>query len=72
MSHPAVEEYVVFVRQKNSLFSHVGVSQDVHIDEERLLVFTHPTQKQSPFLQQALEIENEVKGASYTLQFKRT
>ena len=56
--------------QNYSLFSHASVFQDVHIDEERLLVFTHPTQKQSPFLQQALETENKVKGASSTLQLK--
>lgn len=37
----------------HSLFSHAGVFQDVHIDEESLLVFAHSTQKQSPLLQQA-------------------
>lgn len=53
--------------QKNSLFSHVGVFQDVYIDEQRLLVFAHSTQKQRTFLQQALKVENKVKAASYTL-----
>lgn len=56
--------------QKYSLFCHAGVFQDVHIDEQRLLMFAHPTQKQRAFLQQALEMENTVKGVSYTLQPK--
>lgn len=47
--------------QEYSLFSHVGVFQDVYIDEERLLMFTHTTQKQSPFLQQAFDMETKVK-----------
>lgn len=47
--------------QEYSLFSHVGVFQDVYIDEERLLMFTHTTQKQSPFLQQAFNMETKVK-----------
>lgn len=34
---------VVLALQKYSLFSHAGVFQDVHIDEERLLMFAHPT-----------------------------
>lgn len=52
--------------QQYSLFSHAGVFQDVHVDEERLLVFTHPTQKQSSLLQQALGVENKVKGSPST------
>lgn len=35
------------------LLSHAGVLQDVHVDEERLLVFAHAAQEQCPFLQQA-------------------
>ncbi|TNN28996.1 hypothetical protein EYF80_060856 [Liparis tanakae] len=44
-----------YIRSKDS---HAGVFQDVHVDEERLLVFTHPTQEQSPLLQQAFRGEN--------------
>lgn len=36
-----------------SLFSHVCVFEDVDVDEERLLVFAHPPQQLSSFLQQA-------------------
>lgn len=54
-------------RQKYSLLRHAGVFQNVHIDEQCLLVFAHPTQKQRTFLQQPLETQSSIKGASYTL-----
>lgn len=57
----AVDWCYFSVVQEYSLFSHVGVFQDVYIDEERLLMFTHTTQKQSPFLQQAFNMETKVK-----------
>lgn len=52
----------------HSLLSHAGVFQDVHVDEERLLVFTHPAQEQSPLLQQALGEGNQGQASLSTLR----
>lgn len=57
----------------HSLLSHAGVFQDVHVDEERLLVFAHPTQQQCSLLQQACGTENakKVKTSKFNLRLKR-
>lgn len=57
----------ICVCRSDSLFGHAGVFQDVHVDEERLLVFAHPTQQQRAFLQQAFGDGNKVKGQSFSL-----
>lgn len=63
------EQYRILCRlQADSLLSHVCVFKDVHVDEERLLVFTHPAQKQSSLLQEALGMEN--KGSRFTQPLK--
>lgn len=49
--------------QQNSLFSHAGVFEDVHVDQQGLLVFTHPAQEQRSLLQQAWLRKSEVRDS---------
>lgn len=56
--------------QHNPLFSHAGVFQDVHVDQQGLLVFSHPAQKQRALLQQASGRKSKVSDSSATLQLR--